>query len=115
MIWISIKTHWVVTRKDDGEGSVFDNEEIDLEINRKLLADWTAYGGDEEVFSEDLQRSFHVYTQGSFPSWQGGRFLYESGYAAHQNIPLRFNITSNPALKSIGSPTSARGSILIHE
>ncbi|HEX6564302.1 MAG TPA: hypothetical protein VF020_08460 [Chthoniobacterales bacterium] len=71
IIWISENTHWVVTRQDDGEGSVFENEETDLEINRRLLADWAAYGGDEEVFSEDLNRSFHVYIQGRFPSWQG--------------------------------------------
>jgi hypothetical protein len=50
IIWISKDRHWIVTRQDDGEGSVFENEENDLEISRRLLADWTAYGGDEEVF-----------------------------------------------------------------
>jgi hypothetical protein len=70
IIWISKNTHWVATRQDDGEGSVFENEESDLEINRRLLADWTAYGGDEEVFSEAQNRYFHVYIQGRFPSWQ---------------------------------------------
>ena len=70
IIWISKDTHWIVTRQDDGEGSVFENEESDLEISRRLLADWTAYGGDEEVFSQDQNRSFHVYIQGRFPSWQ---------------------------------------------
>jgi hypothetical protein len=70
IIWISKNTHWVVTRQDDGEGSLFENEESDLEINRRLLADWTAYGGDEEVFSEDQHRYFHIYVQGRFPSWQ---------------------------------------------
>ena len=70
IIWISKDTHWIVTSQDDGEGSVFENEESDLEINHRLLADWTAYGGDEEVFSQDKNRSFHVYIQGRFPSWQ---------------------------------------------
>ena len=70
IIWISRNTLWVVTRQDDGEGSVFENEESDLEINRRLLANWTAYGGNEEVFPEDQDRSFHVYIQGRFPSWQ---------------------------------------------
>jgi hypothetical protein len=70
IIWISKDTHWVVTRQDDGEGSVFENEEAELEINGKLLADWAVYGGDEEVFAEDQQQSFDVYIQGRFPSWQ---------------------------------------------
>jgi hypothetical protein len=47
IIWISKDTHWVVVQLENGEGSVFENEESDLEVGEKLLADWTAYGGSE--------------------------------------------------------------------
>ena len=42
-----------------------------LALADKLLGDWTAWGGDEEIFSKELQKSFHVYIQGRFPSWKG--------------------------------------------
>ena len=69
ILWISKNTHWVVARQDDGEGSVFENEESELEIEDRLLANWSAYGGDEEVLSANQNRSFQVYIQGRFPFW----------------------------------------------
>ena len=71
VIWISRNRHWVATRQDDGEGSVFENDESDLVLEDKLLGDWTADGGDEVIFSKELQRSFHIYIQGRFFSWKG--------------------------------------------
>jgi hypothetical protein len=47
IIWISKDTHWGVVQLDNGEEPVFENEENDLEVGEKLLADWTAYGGSE--------------------------------------------------------------------
>lgn len=71
IIWLSKNKHWVVTQQDDGEGSVFENGEDDLEVGDKLFADWSADSGDEEIFSENLDQSFRGNIQGRFPSWRG--------------------------------------------
>lgn len=55
---------------DDGEGSVFQNDESDLEVGEQLFADWTAYGGSEEVRSKSKSRPFNVYVQNRFFSWK---------------------------------------------
>lgn len=71
IVWISKNKHWVVTRQDNGEGSVFENEQNDLEIGGTLFGDWTAWGGEEEIISKTSNRSFRIYVQGLFPSWKG--------------------------------------------
>ena len=71
IIWISKNTHWVVVQLDDGEGSVFHNEESDLEVGEQLFADWTEYGGSEQVRRKSTSRPFSVYIEGRFFSWKG--------------------------------------------
>lgn len=71
IIWISKNTHWVVVQLDNGEGSVFENAESDLEVGERLFADWTAYGGSEQVRRKGIGFPFDVYIQGRFPSLQG--------------------------------------------
>jgi hypothetical protein len=56
---------------DDDEGSVFKNEESDLEVGERLFADWTAYGGSEQVRRKSTSHPFDVYIEGRFFSWQG--------------------------------------------
>jgi len=70
IIWVSKNRQWVVTRQPDGEGSVFENEGSDFEVNSRLLADWTVHGGNEDVFSEEQSRPFRIYIQGRFSYWQ---------------------------------------------
>jgi hypothetical protein len=71
IFWISKDTHWVVVQLDNDEKSVFENEESDVEVGEKLFADWTAYGGSEEVRSKSKSSVFDVRIQGRFFSWQG--------------------------------------------
>lgn len=71
VVWISKNTHLVVVQMDNGEGSVFENEESDLEVGEQLLADWSAYGGSESVQRKGSSFPFDVYIQGRFFSLQG--------------------------------------------
>jgi hypothetical protein len=71
IVWISKNTHWVVVQLDNDEGSVFRNEESDLEGGEQLFADWTAYGGSEQVRCKSTSHPFDVYIEGRFFSLQG--------------------------------------------
>src|ERR1700747_364959 len=70
IVWMSKNAHWVVVELDGGAGSVFENEESELEVGEQLFADWTVYGGWEQGYHKSASFPFDAHIPSGCPSLQ---------------------------------------------